>query len=134
MKTTLDRPTRPDPLDTGAAPTFDLSALAEELLAEPAAQRSGRSAVTLVSHPGLTVLLTALEEGGTLDEHRARGPVAITCVVGRVTFAAEGGEHELSAGCTIAFPPEALHSVRAAEDSAILIVLGSSGVQHPSDA
>ena len=126
MKTTLDRPTRPDPLDTGTAPTFDLTALARELLDEPAARRSGRSAVTLISHPGLTVLLTALSEGGTLDEHRARGPVAITCVSGRVTFAAEEGEQEVPAGCTIAFPPEVLHSVRATEDSAILIVLGSS--------
>lgn len=127
MKTALDRPTRPDPLESGAAPAFDLTALAQELLDEPAAERSGRSAVTLVSHPGLTVLLTALRKGGTLDEHRARGPVAVTCVLGRVTFAAEGGEKQLPAGCTIAFPPEALHSVRAAEDSAILIVLGSSG-------
>lgn len=126
MKTDLDRPTRPDPLDAGAAPSFDLTALADELLAEPAAERSGKSAVTLVSHPGLTVLLTALKKGGTLEEHRARGPVAVTCVMGRVTFTAQGGEQEITAGCTIAFPPEALHSVHAAEDSAILIILGTS--------
>ncbi|MFP3947713.1 MAG: cupin [Longimicrobiales bacterium] len=126
MKTELDRPTRPDPLEAGAAPAFDLAALADELLDEAAAGRSGRSAVTLVAHAGLTVLLTALRKGGTLDEHRARGPVAVTCVKGRVTFGLEGGEEDLPTGCTIAFPPDALHSVRAAEDSAILIILGSS--------
>lgn len=127
MKTTLNRPTRPDALEPGTSSSFDLEALAEELLAEPEARDSGRSAVTLVSHPGLTVLLTALKKGGSLAEHKAPGPTAITCVRGRVTFDTENGEEELPAGSTIAFPPKELHSVRAREDSAILIVIGPKG-------
>lgn len=124
VKTTLNRPTRPDPLEPGSSPSFDLRSLATELLAEPGVESSGRSAVTLVSHPGLTVLLTALKEGGSLAEHRAPGPTAITCVVGRVTFDTENGEEEVVAGSAIAFSPKELHSVRAKEDSAILIVIG----------
>lgn len=126
MKNRLDRPTRPDPLAEGTAPSFDLDALAAELLEEPAAGRSGRSAVTLVSHPGLTLVLTALKKDGVLAEHRARGPVAITCVRGRVRVGAETGAEELVPGCTIAFPADALHSVRAEEDSAFLIALGTT--------
>lgn len=125
MRTTLDRPIRPDPLEAGTAPAFDLQALAGELLEEPAARTSGRSAVSLVAHPGLRMVLTALKAGGVVDEHRARGPVAVTCVQGRIVLETEAGEEELPPGGTIAFPPDALHSVRAEEDSAFLIVLGA---------
>ena len=125
MKTTLDRPTRPHPLEPGTAPSFDLAALGRELLEEPAARKSGRSAVSLVAHPGLRMVLTALKAGRVVDEHRASGPTAVTCVQGRIVLDTEGGEEELAAGGTIAFPPDALHSVRAKEDSAFLIVLGA---------
>ena len=127
VKTTLDRPTRPDPLEAGTSPTFDLEALADELLAEPVAERSGRSAVNLVRHAGLTVVLTALAEGGILGEHRAPGPAAITCVRGQVTFTTDRGAQELARGSTITFPTGEPHSVRAREDSALLLVIGSKG-------
>lgn len=125
MKTHLDRPTRPDPLEPGPAPAFDLPALARELLDEPAARKSGRSAVSLVAHPGLRIVLTALKADGVVDEHRAAGPVAVTCVEGRIVMATEAGDEKLAPGGTIAFPPDALHSVRAVEDSAFVIVLGA---------
>lgn len=131
MKTELDRPTRPDPLAPGAAPSFDLGALASELLEESASSGSGRSAVTLISHPGLTLVLTALDAGSALAEHRAPGPVAIHCIRGRIVVGAgagdQGGGETLGPGCTIAFPPDALHSVHAEEDSAFLIALGTTG-------
>ena len=124
MKTKLERPVRPERLESANVPAFNLKVLGEELLSEPAVEKSGRTAVTLVEHAGVTVVLTAMSEGAKLKEHAAKGPVSITCIAGEMDLASGDQVVTLATGQMLAMSPGARHSVQAKTDCVFQIIIG----------
>ncbi|MCI1261908.1 MAG: cupin domain-containing protein [Tetrasphaera jenkinsii] len=102
---------------------FDLSALADELLAA-ARNDLQRKASRLVIH-GTTqrAVLMAILAGGGLAEHASPPAATLHVLRGRIRlYAGDAAEWFVSAGQVVAIPPER-HSVDALEDSAFLLTV-----------
>lgn len=121
--------TQPD--DGGA---IDLSALADELLAEAAAQHSQRAARTL-PHPvdGLRHTVIALSEGAQLHEHNSPpGPAVLLVLLGHAHLVAGDQSTSLHALQHAPIPPRR-HSLHADSDTVVLLtVAAASAYTHPS--
>lgn len=72
--------------------------------------------------PNGAVLLLAFKKGQSLDRHPAPGAVLITALVGEVVFEIEGKEVVLSQGKSLMMEPGTLHSVKANQDSKVMLV------------
>lgn len=105
----------------------DCSAAAHELLATAQADAEGKAARTLFKSAELTVVLSALRAGAELSEHAARGPTLIVPVIGHVTFDTPSPPSDVALGDQkiLGMGPGLRHAVRAAEDTAFLIVIGA---------
>jgi quercetin dioxygenase-like cupin family protein len=107
-------------LDLGEA-TTELRATQDE---------QDRHAVTLVHEDGLTVVVTDLHAGAVLQEHAAPGPATIQVLDGRVEIDIAGERVEATAGRLVAFAGSVRHSVRAVEDSTLLLTVTDRGEAH----
>lgn len=113
--------------------THDLSAehllidLGEALTEVHSLAREGqdRGAITLVRQGGLAVVLTHLHAGSALDEHSAPGATTVQVLDGHVEVQVGEQTLDVASGRLIAFDARVRHSVRALEDSTILITLAS---------
>jgi quercetin dioxygenase-like cupin family protein len=108
----------------GTAIRLNLSEQAADLLAEarPASQR--RAARTLIKEGPLRLTLLALVEGGSIDEHRAGGPVSIEVVNdGAVTIEAAGERYELQGQDALVLDAGVTHSLRASRDTVLLLTI-----------
>ena len=85
-----------------------------------------RGSVTLVKQGGMSLVLTHLHAGGTLQEHSAPGPATVQILDGRVRVRIGDETVEAPAGRLIAFDAGIRHSVEALEDSALLLTLTSA--------
>ena len=84
-----------------------------------------RGAVTLLKQDGLSVVLTHLHTGATLQEHAAPGPVTIQVLDGHVRVKIEDDLLDVPAGRLLAFRARVRHAVEALEDSTLLLTLTS---------
>jgi len=92
-------------------------------LKDAAEWKSGdRLAVSLVKNDALNVLLMVLEKGAQLHEHRTKGPIVLQLVSGAIRFVAESNERSLSTGEMVALDRGIAHSVKALEESTLLLV------------
>lgn len=105
-----------------AAP-IDVHALAGELLQKATGDSAGRAASTL-PHPvdGLRQTLIALTDGAVMHEHESPGAASLMVVRGRVRITAgddgvEVGPHQITP------VPDRRHSLRAAEQSVVLLTV-----------
>ncbi len=105
---------------------YDLGAACRQLKADPTYQR-GHIARTLARLPDLRMVLIAIQGGHEIPEHEAEDSVTIQVISGRVRLAFEGREVELGAGQLITLERGVPHSVRALEESALLLSLGWRG-------
>ena len=101
--------------------TVDVHQLSAELL-DRAARGSAHRAASTLPHPvdGLRQTLIALLAGAELGEHESPGPASLLVLQGRVRVLAgdqsvEVGPHEFSP------VPDRRHSLRAEEDSVVLL-------------
>jgi len=113
-------------LDLGEA-SVDLRALVEST--------QDRRAVTLVRQGGVSVVLTHLLADAVLEEHAAPGPVTVQVLEGRVEVTLAGDALDAPAGRLVAFDSGVRHSVRAIEDSTLLLTVvaaptSDGGAQH----
>jgi quercetin dioxygenase-like cupin family protein len=120
----------PSPLDFASLnlQPFDVRSLAEELLDSAGAAQDGRSSRTLAKSKALTVVLTVLRAGHTLEEHAASGPVTVVALSGAVTFSSPQESTSaavLSPGHILMMGGGEKHRVRADEDSTFLIIIGA---------
>jgi quercetin dioxygenase-like cupin family protein len=69
----------------------------------------------------LRVVLRVLHAGNVLPTHKADGPITVLVLTGRIMFTAESRTVGLREGELLALPASVPHSVRASEESAILI-------------
>jgi quercetin dioxygenase-like cupin family protein len=85
--------------------TFDLASETASLKQEANWQRGDRNARTLVEDPGFRLVLTVLESGAHMREHRAGGWVSVRALQGHVRL--EAGEHiaDLSPGQVVVLEP-----------------------------
>lgn len=100
-----------------------------QALAELHGSRQGaqtRGAVTLVKQDGLSVVLTHLHAGGSLQEHAAPGPVTVQVLDGHVRVRLEDEVLDAPVGRLLAFRARVRHAVEALEDSTLLLTLTNS--------
>ena len=82
-----------------------------------------RGAVTLVKQGGMSLVVTHLHAGGTLQEHAAPGAATVQVLDGRVRLQIGDERIEMPAGRLVAFNSGVRHSVEALEDSTLLLTL-----------
>lgn len=110
---------------SGVALQFDLDherqALREQLATS---QRMGR---TLVKNGPLRATLVGMAAGGTMEPHKADGPITVQVLEGTVEFEVEGAWRTLPAGSLLAFGAGVVHAVRSAEGGIFLLTVVSVG-------
>lgn len=107
----------------GPVMIFDLEERLGELRRDGAYRRSGRLGRTLAKSGRLRLTLVALGAGVEAGTHHADSPLTIQLLEGRLTFRADGREHELRAGQALFFGPGDAHDIRALEESALLLTI-----------
>ncbi len=78
---------------------------------------------TLLKSGDLEVLRLVLLAGKVLPEHRAPAEITVQCLEGRVAFTATNGTVTLTPGDMLFLAPSEPHSLRAEEDSSLLVTL-----------
>ena len=119
---------RPHPLDALAVPemTFDLAAETRQLHAEPD-WSTGQNAKTLAKHDNLRVVLTALDRGHHLPDHRTAGRISIQTIAGHVAVHVGPDTIDLPAGRLLVLDRGIPHDVEALETSAFLLTIAWPG-------
>ena len=101
---------------------LDLGTALTELHGDNAEWKS-RGAITLVKEGGMSLVLTHLHAGASLQEHAARGPATVQVLDGRVRMQIGDESIEVPAGRVVAFKGSVRHKVEAIEDSALLLTI-----------
>lgn len=78
---------------------------------------------TLFRQPGLCTLLLHLNAGERIPEHQTRGAIVVHCLDGKGAFFVGSDRAELRPGSLISVSPDAAHSVSAAEDEQLLLLV-----------
>jgi quercetin dioxygenase-like cupin family protein len=129
MNTSFERPYRPVDLNTPMTKAFPLMSMAEKLMGEATSATSGRASLTLAHGDEMTVVLVALKAGNTLEEHTAPAAATVITLSGNIIFTTSAEKITLEQGEAVTFTADILHAVDASEDSAFLIVIGSTGTK-----
>jgi len=103
---------------------LSLDALARELVEQAAAASAGRTAETVMGghERVLRQTVIAMVKDATLAEHANPGEASIYVLRGRVVLAAGGQSWEGRDG-DLLIVPDAPHSLRAVQDSAVLLTV-----------
>ena len=126
MNTSFERPYRPADLNISTTKGFPLMLMVEKLMSEAIFATSGRSSLTLAHGDEMTVVLIALRAGFVLKEHPAPAAATVITLSGNIMFSTKTKEITLEQGEAVTFMADVLHSVKANEDSAFLIVIGGA--------
>jgi quercetin dioxygenase-like cupin family protein len=78
---------------------------------------------TSIKTETLEVIRLVLPAGKEIDQHNVPGEITVQCLEGKVTFRAEEVERELTRGTLIYLQGSAKHSLRAVEDSSLLLTI-----------
>ncbi len=107
---------------------IDLAEAAQELKAMLGEQ--DRRGVTLVRQSGLSVVLLHMRSGTSLDEHAAPGPAIVSILDGHVEVILNDESFDAPKGRMVAFDAAVRHSVRALEDSTLMLTIGAEPPQE----
>ncbi|HEU5022383.1 MAG TPA: cupin domain-containing protein [Bryobacteraceae bacterium] len=77
----------------------------------------------LFREAGLRTMLLHLNAGENIPEHQTRGALLVHCLSGRGAFASGDERTDLRPGVLISVPPAAPHSVTAAADQEVLLLV-----------
>lgn len=94
-----------------------------ELRASPRYRKDGRAAQTLLDRREMSIVLVALAEGKTLNEHRIDWPLSIHTVEGWLAVHARDCSIEEVAGGLQLLDPCSIDDVQALSDSALLLTV-----------
>jgi len=117
----IDRPL------AGPMLTFNLDQQLEEIRAEEAYERSGRSGRTLAKAGRFRLLIIAMAEGNVIGTHHAESPMTIQVLSGGIEYRTPGSVHALNQGEILFFGPGSAGDIRATETSALLITISAIG-------
>lgn len=84
-------------------------------------RRQDAQSAVLLKAAGLELIRLVIPIGKEIPPHRAPEEVTVQCVEGRVAFTHNGSTSILSAGDLLYLCPNELHSVKALEDSTVLV-------------
>lgn len=101
----------------------DLSALRNQLLAEPSWQDSDRNAITLFKTDGLSLVLTVLHEGAKMEENILDSRIVIQVLMGHVQVKTSVQSHDLAQGEVLVLHEGIPHSLSALTDSTVLFTV-----------
>jgi quercetin dioxygenase-like cupin family protein len=103
---------------------FDFAAEIAQLRQEDSWKRgTGRSSKTLAKHPDLRIVLTLLQAGAHVKEHKTGGRISIQGVMGRMRLRVPERTLELTPGKLLVLDTEVPHDVEAVEESAFLLTV-----------
>ena len=103
---------------------FDFAAEIAQLRQEDSWKRgTGRSSKTLAKYPDLRIVLTLLQAGAHVKEHKTGGRISIQGVMGRMRLHVPERTVELTPGKLLALDTEVPHDVEAIEESAFLLTV-----------
>jgi quercetin dioxygenase-like cupin family protein len=102
---------------------FDLQAELKQLRAESHTGSKGRRQVTLWHHGPFSQVLLAFEAGSEFPRHQAHAWVSIQILEGQIQVELPDHSHDLSAGGLLVLDPDLPHSLRATEESAVLLTV-----------
>ena len=97
------------------AELVDVSALGSNL--------ASAQTTTLVKTDSLEVIRLVLPAGKALKPHEVPGEITVQCLEGKVAFCAGDSECELTTGKLIYLAGSDEHSLRAVEDSSLLVTI-----------
>jgi quercetin dioxygenase-like cupin family protein len=78
---------------------------------------------TIVKTDQLEVIRIVLRAGSELPTHQVPGEITVQCVEGKVAFTIGDVTRELRAGALLYVEGGGAHSVRASEDSSLLVTI-----------
>jgi len=115
-------------MNTPASPdhgaTFDLAAVARELLDEEPYVREGQTARTLVRTPDLRIVVVALKRGKTISEHHANVTASVQTLSGHIRLRLPEHSVDVPEGQLLVMGAGLPHDVSAEIDSTFLLTLG----------
>ena len=83
----------------------------------------GTKTRTLVKTNDLKVIRLFIPAGEESSTHTSPGELTVQCLEGRVLFIAHGKSRELGAGQFVYLAPDEPHSLKAIEDSSLLVTI-----------
>jgi quercetin dioxygenase-like cupin family protein len=89
---------------------------------------SAKQAKTLVNKDGLRLVLFTMEQGATINEHQADGPITVHVLRGEIRFRAQDQEHSLRAGQLLTLGPSIRHAVESVGESAFLLTISRPNI------
>jgi quercetin dioxygenase-like cupin family protein len=105
-------------------PTFDLTAIAEELRTEASYLRNGQTARTLIRTPDLRIVVVALAAGKSISEHHADVTASVQTLSGHIRLQLPDRSIVVPAGQLLVLGAGLPHDVHAETDSTFLLTLG----------
>lgn len=112
--------------DTSANPPshmFDLAEVLERMRAAESWREGKHSAHTLLKTTDLRVVLIAMHEGDSIEEHRAPGPISIHALSGHIRVTVGNRVIDVPAGHVLTLERDAAHAVDAVAESAFLLTI-----------
>lgn len=108
---------------TGLLTTYDVVASLGQIKCEPAWLEGKDRTMVLTKSDKMRIVLRALHAGSELPTHKADGQISLQVLEGQIEFAADGRTVTMKRGQLLVLAGGAPHSLRAVEESAILITL-----------
>lgn len=104
----------------------------ERLWQEPRWQ-GGRNSKTLVKHPDLRIVLTAIQANHYVHEHHAAGSISVHTLAGHIRLHVPGRTLDLPAGRMVSLEQALRHDVESLEDSTYLLTIAwrEDNIEHP---
>ncbi len=103
--------------------TFDLFESLDRLKREPAWLDGQDRTLVLKRSASMRVVMRVLHAGSALGTHTADGQISVQVLQGRIEFIADGLKSDMRQGLLLVLPGGTPHSLRATDESAILITM-----------
>lgn len=107
----------------GLLATYDVLESLARIKREPAWSEGKDRTMILEKSDRMRVVLRALHRGSELPTHKADGHLSVQVLEGRIEFTADARTVSLTQGQLLVLGGGAPHSLRAVDESAILITL-----------
>ena len=80
-------------------------------------------AITLVKTDRFETICMHIDAQREIPEHKAKGPITLQCLEGKIYFTVEQIEHEMSQGDWLYLEGGQLHSLKGIENSVLLLTV-----------
>ena len=77
----------------------------------------------IVKTEEMELIRLVLAAGKVLPNHKVAGPITVHCIEGKIEFTTMGATQELAQGELLHLMPEEPHSVKAIEQSVVLLTI-----------